>query len=214
MQYTKILRPYLVTMSLLLVSRALPATAELPSVALAQEPGKVLLKIGGDPVATYVYTDEKIPRPYFAHVRAPGGIQVTRNHPPIEGKDATDHATYHPGIWMAFGDIGGSDYWRNKAGVVHEGFEQEPTGGPGKGSFAVRNAYLSQGDAKKVNCREVCRYTLVVRPSGYLLIWDSTFTADAKEFYFGDQEEMGLGVRVATPITEKAGGTILNANGL
>ena len=39
-------------------------------------------------------------------------MQVTRHHPPIEGQDRVDHGTFHPGIWMAFGDISGSDYWR------------------------------------------------------------------------------------------------------
>lgn len=187
---------------------------EAPPVAFSQESGKVAVAIGGRPIATYVYRDNKIPRPYFAHVRAPGGVQVTRTHPPVEGKDPTDHATYHPGIWMAFGDIAGSDYWRNKAAVVHEEFAATPTGGPAKGTFAVHNSYRAEDEAAKVICSEVCRYTFLVRLSGYLLIWDSTFSSDGSAFTFGDQEEMGLGVRVATPITEKNGGLITNGNGL
>ena len=43
------------------------------------------------------------------------------------------------------------------------------------------------------------RFSVLVRPHGYLLLWDSTFYG-AEEFYFGDQEEMGLGFRVATPL--------------
>lgn len=206
-----VMRTALVALSL--VSGALCANADVPQVAFTQQPGKVLVTIAGQPVATYVYADEEITRPYFAHVRAPGGVQVTRNHPPIEDKDPTDHRTYHPGIWLAFGDISGSDYWRNKARVVHREFVEEPVGGPGKRTFAARNTYLVEGDAEKANCREVCRYTIVVRPSGYLLIWDATFSAAEGEFYFGDQEEMGLGVRVASPIMVKAGGTILDAQG-
>jgi hypothetical protein len=38
-----------------------------------------------------------------------------------------------------------------------------------------------------------------------MLIWDSTITAGQEEVTFGEQEEMGLGVRVASAITEKAG---------
>jgi len=201
-------------MNWLLISGALCGAADAPRVAFAQKPGKVLVTIGGEPVATYVYADKDIPRPYFAHVRAPGGIQVTRNHPPIKGKDPTDHAAYHPGIWTAFGDISGSDYWRNKARVVHKEFVEKPAGGPARGTFAVRNLYLERGDPGEVNCTEVCRYTFLVRPSGYLVICDSTFSAGEREFFFGDQEEMGLGVRVTTPITVRAGGTILNADGL
>jgi hypothetical protein len=55
--------------------------------------------------------------------------------------------------------------------------------------------------------------TLAVRPSGYLMIWDATFKSDQRDFVFGDQEEMGLGVRVATAIAEKSGGKIRNSAG-
>ena len=104
---------------------------------------------------------------------------MTRNHPPIEGQDPTDHATFHPGLWLAFGDLGGADDWRNRARVEHERFVAEPHGGAGRGTFTVRNRYLAaQGDADV--CEEVCRYTILVRPAGYLLISDSEFTSDRR----------------------------------
>jgi hypothetical protein len=106
---------------------------------------------------------------------------------------------------MSFGDISGSDFWRLKARVRQARFIDEPHGGPGKGTFAVQNEYLDQKDPSKVVCNEVARYTFLVRPAGYLLMWDSTFSAD-NEFYFGDQEEMGLGFRIATPLRVAARG--------
>ena len=54
---------------------------------------------------------------------------------------------------------------------------------------------------------------MAARPAGYLLIWEATFRPDRGEIVFGDQEEMGLGVRVATPLAVKQGGTILDALG-
>ena len=177
---------------------AAAANVQVP-VELARGNGRIAIVIDGLPVAMYCYPDETITRPFFTYVRAPSGAEVTRHHPPIDGQDVTDHATFHPGIWMSFGDISGSDYWRLKARVRHAGFVEEPTGGPGKASFAVHNEYLDQKDPAKVVCNETARYTMLVRPAGYLLVWDSTFSTD-QEFYFGDQEEMGLGVRVATPI--------------
>lgn len=57
---------------------------------------------------------------------------------------------------------------------------------------------------------ETCRRTLLVRPYGYLVLWDSTFSAD-REFYFDDQEQMGLGFRVTTPISVQEGGTMLDS---
>ncbi len=173
--------------------------AEPKPVDFVREAGRVVIRVAERPVATYVYDDPKIPRPYFANVCAPGGIQVTRNHPPIAGRDIDDHADFHPGIWMAFGDLRGADHWRLKARVKHARFEQEPEDGPEGGSFAVINHYFSEGDDPQTICQELCRITLWIRPAGYLLTWDSTFSSE-REFYFGDQEEMGLGVRVATAI--------------
>jgi hypothetical protein len=183
--------------------------------------GRVAIVIDGLPVAVYYYHDDSISRPFFAHVRAPNGVQVTRHHPPIEGQDLMDHGDLHPGIWMAFGDISGCDYWRNMARVRHAEFVTMPTGGPGRGSFAVRNQYLDQRDTARIVCEEVARYTFSIRPAGYLLQWDSTFSAD-DEFAFGDQEEMGLGFRIATPLRVGASGrenlppgngTIVNSDG-
>jgi hypothetical protein len=192
-----------------------------PLVEFARGKEKVTIAIDGLPVATYYTHDDQITRPFFAHVRAPNGVQVTRHHPPVEGQDLADHGTFHPGIWLAFGDISGSDYWRIMARVLHAEFVEEPRGGTGSGKFAVRNEYLDQHNPSNVVCNEIARFTIVVRPAGYLLLWDSTFSSD-KEFYFGDQEEMGLGVRVATPLRVGASGdvklppgngTILNSNG-
>jgi hypothetical protein len=186
---------------------------DMPEVSFQEEPGKVQITIGGNPVALYVYEDAEISRPHFAHVHAPGGVQVSRNHPPIEGQDKMDHSTFHPGIWMAFGDLSGSDSWRLQAPVTHNAFIEKPSGGPGRGSFAVRNRYVDQQDNTKAVCEEECKFTISVVPAGYLLTWDSTFSSD-HEFYFGDQEEMGLGIRVATPIrVEGADGPITPGNG-
>jgi hypothetical protein len=74
----------------------------------------------------------------------------------------------------------------------------------------VRKGY--QRDNGEAICFEVCRITILVREAGYLLTWDSTFSGD-RTFYFGDQEEMGLGLRVATPISVVEGGELLDAEG-
>jgi hypothetical protein len=181
------------------VSRAEPAQVEF-----ASERGRVRVSIGGREVATFVYEDQKTQRPFFEHLKTPGGILVTRNRPPVAGKDPVDHADMHPGLWLAFGDLGGHDFWRNKGPKVeHERFAAEPAGGEARGSFAVVNRYVADG---KIVCRETAKYTFVMRPAGYVILWDSTFLAEGDERWFGSQEEMGLGVRVATAISVKGGG--------
>ena len=204
------------TMALLLIAPCFSASmalyADEPVVSFKEKPGQVEIVMGDEPLATYYYQDEKITRPHFAHLRAPGGVQVTRNHPPIDGKDETDHATLHPGLWLAFGDLSKADSWRNKAQVRHASFIDKPTGGAGTGSFAVRNEYLAN-DGTQIICQETCRYSFMSRPAGYLIVWNSEFKSADGDFVFGDQEEMGLGIRVATPLSVKKGGQITVSSG-
>jgi len=175
-----------------------------PPVSFKPGDGNLQITIGDKQIAEYVFKDQ-IRRPYFRHLRTLSGIQVTRNCPPIKGQDHDDHATMHTGLWLAFGDLGGTDFWRNAGRVKHVGFVGQPKGGAGRGSFTVRNSY-------EAICTEECEITVSVRTDGYLLTWDSTFRSD-QDFSFGDQEEMGLGVRVATPIAVVNGGRITDSEG-
>jgi hypothetical protein len=188
--------------------------AEGPRVEFESGKDALRITVGGEPLATYVLRDDTILRPYFAHLFAPGKVPVTRRFPPVEGTDPTDHATMHPGLWLAFGDINGVDFWRNKGRVVHEGFVEEPRGGAGQGTFAVRNVYVA-GPGQAPECVETCSVTIQAdaNVAGTLLILDSRFTSDAHDVAFGAQEEMGLGLRVATPMAVKQGGQLLDSEG-
>ncbi|MBN1442424.1 MAG: PmoA family protein [Planctomycetes bacterium] len=179
--------------------------------AVEQKPDRLVITDAGQPVATYVFRDEKILRPYFANVHAPGGIQVTRSQPPIPGLDATDHDTMHPGVWLAFGELSGHDFWRNKARIIHERFVESPAVRGGRVTFETANTLRTESGERL--CEQTSRLTLAARPSGYLLIWEATFKSGERDIVFGDQEEMGLGVRLATAITEKSGGVIRNSAG-
>ena len=189
--------------------------AARPVVSFKHQPSKLEISIGGKPFATYVYYNSKIPRPYFAHVKTPSGIQATRHHPPREGKDSMDHDTFHPGMWLTFAGINGNDYWRLEKKTEHEMFVVDPEGGPGRGTFAVSNFYLDslESGGNRV-AHEICRYTILVRPSYYLVIYDSTISSDKNDLVFGDDQEYGLGIRVASPIEKRHGGQVLNAEGL
>jgi hypothetical protein len=179
--------------------------------AVQQEGDRVIITDGGRPVAIYVFRDDKIKRPYFANVHTPGGIRVTRSHPPVPNVDATDHDTMHPGVWLAFGDVSGHDFWRNKAEIIHSRFADPPAVRDGRVAFTAENIFQT-ADGERI-CSQSSSVVLAARPAGYLLIWDATFRPDRREIVFGDQEEMGLGVRVATPIAVVRGGTIVDAAG-
>ncbi|HUF62378.1 MAG TPA: PmoA family protein [Verrucomicrobiales bacterium] len=164
----------------------------------------------GNAVLRYVFRDPVIRRPYFTDARTPSGVLVTRNHPPVEGTDATDHADMHPGVWLAFGDLNGFDFWRNRAAVRHDGYIVEPAAGPEEIAFTVRNLYL---DGERQVCREESAFRFRRSGTAFMLDWDSRFMALDEELVFGDQEEMGLGVRVATPIAVRQGGRMRDGEG-
>ncbi len=191
---------------------AVKVDADEPVVGFKHVPGKLEITIGDKPFATYFYQNPEIPRPYFAHVKTPSGIQATRNHPPDPDKDLADHPTFHPGIWLTFAGINGNDYWRLKQKTEHEMFVGKPEGGSGRGTFTVSNYYLDK-EGKRI-AHEICKYTILAHPGYYLLIYDSTISSDENDLVFGDDQEYGLGIRVATPIAEQFGGKVLNAEGL
>src|SRR5688572_30538889 len=187
-----------------------PAFAAEP-LRVAREDQQVVVTCGQRPVLRYVMQDDQIARPYFTALHAPGGQEVTRCNPPREGIDPADHATMHPGVWLAFGDLGGADFWRNKGRVVHAQFVREPQVKDGVLRFAASNHYL---EGQRLVCQEEAAYSLAIVDGGYLLTWDSTFSGK-ETFAFGDQEEMGLGIRLATPLCVKEGsGTITTSAGM
>jgi hypothetical protein len=194
--------------TMLVLSFAASGSADSPATFVRGE-SRLLIKVNGSEFATYVWNDPTVKRPYFSQVHSPRGVQVTRTFPPVEGRDATDHATMHPGLWLAFGDISGTDFWRNKGVVRHAGFVEEPVADPQGGRFAVRNMYESNDQRV---FEEVCRIRLRVTPHGNLIVWESGFSG-AEDFAFGDQEEMGLGIRVATDLTVTHGGVITSSDG-
>lgn len=186
-----------------------PASGQEP-LRVAADERQVAVTCGDRPVARFVFRDEQVLRPYFTALHTPGGAEVTRRHPPREGTDATDHAAMHPGLWLAFGELGGADFWRNKGRVEHAEFAVAPAVDQGVVRFAVVNRFL---DGERLVCQERASYSLRVVDRGYLLTWDSDFSGTAS-FAFGDQEEMGLGVRMATPLCVRGGtGVITTSDG-
>ncbi len=185
-----------------------------PTVSFVQRPGTLVIRMGDVDVADYTYQDSQVSRPYFAHVKTRSGIQVTRNHPPQKGPDAVDHEGLHTGIWLSFGDLSGCDYWRLKARTEHDRFLEAPTGGTGSGKFAVLNRYRTT-DGKGTVCEETCRYNIRAVSGGYQIEMASEFRPGDADLVFGDQEEMGLGVRMVTALAvdRQQGGRILDSAG-
>lgn len=190
------------------------AAASLPAATFTttQLPDRLVITHITKPVAHFVFADTNILRPYFAHVHTPDGIQVTRHHPPIAGVDPVDHPTMHPGIWLAFGNVSGQDFWRNKATIRHNKFTASPETTKGQLTFATESTLI----ATNGNVLGKLDSTFALNPDrdGYFISWKASFTPLTDDFTFGDQEEMGFGIRVATPLSEKNGGSVNNSDGI
>jgi hypothetical protein len=193
-------------------AQTVPGAPASPGFGWELQPGRLTVLHAGRRLTDYVFADPEILRPYFQNVRAPSGVRVTRTHPPAAG-DATDHATMHPGVWLAFGDVNGEDFWRNKARIEHEAFIAEPSLVQGRLVFATRNRLVA-GNATPL-ATLVSRFGIA--PWGddaFVLTWEAEIRGDGRELVFGDQEEMGVGVRVATELTEQKGGLVINSDGV
>ena len=211
-----------------LVPKAIPVTTEASSEPeslagqswgdektgfhLAMKEERLEIELDGQAIATYYFDHAQTKRPFFAHVKTPGGIQVTRNFPPIEGKDPTDHGFMHPGISLGFATLSGENFWHNDRGIVkHVGFSGKLAAGEEEARFAVRNDYVSREG--KIICQEIAHYRLIENADGYLLTLTSEFSSQ-EPIQFGVKEEMGLAIRVATPIRVKESkGSITSAKG-
>ena len=84
----------MMTLAILSVLTGYPGLlrGEQPAIEFKMETGRVVITSRDRPLATYVYADDKISRPYFAHVYGLGKAQLTRNHPPQQ----VDHAGCTP----------------------------------------------------------------------------------------------------------------------
>lgn len=194
-----------------LVVLAVLVQGAVAGVSFEEEDGALRIRVDDRPFARYVYRDAQVLRPYFCDLYAANGVRVSRNHPPREGEDATDHADMHPGLWLAFGDVNGVDFWRNKGRVEQVAFETRPRAEGEAGAFAVRCRYVAP-DGRTLG-EMIGRYHIARQGEGVLLRIEAELWPGAEALRLGDQEEMGLGVRLATPLTVKQGGAIVNAEG-
>jgi hypothetical protein len=194
----------------LLLSSAL-IIPEAVAFEVQEQSKRLIITRDGKPVAHYIFQDDQVIRgPFFAHVHTPGGIHATRNHPPIKGTDETDHEFLHPGIWHGWGRVGGYDFWRNRNRIEHVEFIERPAVQDGALTFSVRNHFMGS-DGPILDQTVAHRIELV--DGGYLLQMDLEFRPTGGPVVFEAHDEMGFGIRVATPLTVNNGGKLVDAGG-
>ena len=171
---------------------------------------KLTINLGKQPIATYLIRDPVLTRRALVNLRTPSGIPVTR---PFPAQEKEDHAIMHPGLWISYGWVSGNDYWRFKSKVNFESFIENPRAKEFEATFSARNRYLSE-NGKETICIEDTSYKFSLIPEGIILDLIAVYYNNERGFEFGDQEESGLALRMAKPLSVKFGnGKILNDRG-
>ena len=96
------------------------ATDHGPGVVLEELPdGKLGVHVDGTHLTTYNFGSDVV-RPYFFPLIGPTGANVVRSWPMVEGVvgETNDHP-HHKGLYVAHGDVNGTDNWSEGAESLH-----------------------------------------------------------------------------------------------
>lgn len=174
--------------------------------SVSQTADGVDISLGGQKITSFIKCDRSVHRPFFKDVHTPQGFRVTRNYPPLKAVEDTDHETMHPGIWLAFGRLNGQDYWRNRSEILTESILLEKSDFDHSCAFSTINSYLISGSSQPA-IRETTRYEFRKNQHGIEWIWTAKLEPLNSILELGHQEEMGLGVRLSSPLTVKRNGS-------
>ncbi|MHC5035285.1 MAG: DUF6807 domain-containing protein, partial [Planctomycetota bacterium] len=179
-----------------------------------QDDGTVRVSVGHEFLTRYTAARD-MPRPCLYPLIGPFGQGVTRAYPQeeVEG-DSTDHI-HHRSLWVAWGDVNGSDNWGEEEGcgrVVHRYLDATESG-PVFGRIAALNDWVDAEGNRLMQDRVEFRF-YNVPPSFRLFDVDVTFYASEGDVRFGDTKEGGIvSVRVASSMEGTRSGRIENSLG-
>jgi len=182
--------------------------ARKSTTELREEGSAVEILMGGKAFGSYLFGPE-LPKPCLWPLAGPGGTRMTRSWPvapePEWKADSRDHV-HHKGLWVAHGDVNGSDLWGEGEGsgrIVHREFARK-LAGPVYAEFTALNDWRSaEGD---VLCTEE-RTLRVMRLGDDSRLVDLTVRLRATRgaITLGDTKEAGLcAVRVASSMERRS----------
>lgn len=190
---------------------------QVARVTVTEAPGVLEFKDGAEIVTRYNF-DSRGPlpvpaRPYFSPTNL-GGLNLTREVPPKTGQQPKDHP-HHKGLWVAYGDVGGSDLWSDEEGhgdQKHLQFDWSE-GGPVCAEFEERLLWESGAGMPLLDEVRIFR---LWKSTGNVRMMDleSRFSAGHGSVRLGDTKEGGFcAVRVKEPLQGDKDGLIRSANG-
>jgi len=185
-------------------------------VVVSRVDGHLHVEVDRKPFTDFYFGPEA-PKPYLHPLRCASGKIVTRGFPmeSLPGESTTDQ--HHRGVWLAYRDVNGYDFWENEfsyhrknAGKVVTRSIDHLKSGKSSGSFHGTFAWLApSGEAILEENR-----TMIFRGDAKLRTIDADIQLKALvDATFGDSKDGALAIRLAEPLTEKNSGVIVNSAG-
>ena len=177
--------------------------------------GSVAVHVAGELLTIYRYLHNPA-RPCFFPLLGPGGKRVTRSWPIADDVpgETRDHR-HHRSMWVAHGNINGSDNWSEEEGHGVQLHRRLITacGGAAFGMVGALNDWNDSAGRKLLEERRLLTVYAVPGDSR-LFDLDICFTATECDVRFGDTKEGGiLALRVAPSMDGDHGGRIENSFG-
>lgn len=175
--------------------------------------GRVDVFINENFFTSYHYS-ENLARPFLNPVIGPGGISLVRKPASPGNPEKFDHI-HHRGIWVAHGDVNGTDNWSEEEGhgkIVHRKFISLVSG-PVFGKIHSLSDWVDNKGKKILEEERIIKiYNLP--PENRIIDHILILRATEGEVVFKDTKESGLlSVRVNPELEVRNGGEIRNSYG-
>lgn len=182
--------------------------------ALEQDAEGVNVRCDGQLFTRYIIKSGT--KPVLWPVIGPTGQEMTRGYPmrDAQGSERDDHI-HQRSLWFDHGDVNGISFWAESDGSgTIEHLEYLTLSAGDQATITTRNAWRAP-DAT-VTCEDVRQMIFGADATTRWIDFRITVKAVQPQVVFGDTKEGSFGVRVASamPVDEKAGGRIVNSDGL
>lgn len=194
----------------------LGAPASGGNLAVDDQGDTIVVTQGGEELSTYYLAEETAARPYWYPLPDPYGVSLTRGFPKFPRPGEREDHPHHRSIWVAYGEVNGTDNWSQLEGhgtMTHESWNTLEAG-PVYALLDHNVVWRSNEGVPVLNERRVWRlWDLPASCRVWDVAIDLTPAEEAGDVTFGDTKEGGiLSVRVTTSM-DAPKGRIENAVG-
>ncbi len=184
------------------------ATSPAAELTATLSDSGVVVKIDGEPFATYV--PEFNGTPVIWPIIGPSGKSMTRSYPMGKAPNEKEDHVHHRSMWFTHGDVNGLSYWHRET-IKHREFVKIEGGK--RALIVTRNDWLTP-EGKKV-CEDERTLRFGSDGDARWIDFDVVIKASNGPVRFGDTKEGTMAVRVAETMKVDAekGGRIVNSEG-